>query len=67
MDWQLATVMVLVAAAGLYLVRRAWRTWRGAKGGCGGSCGCAAAAAERPGAALIPPEHLTLRRRPTRD
>jgi hypothetical protein len=69
MDWQLATVIVLVAAALLYLCRRAWRTWGRANNGCGGGCGCAKAIVppEAGGqkALLIPPEQLTLRRRGT--
>jgi hypothetical protein len=60
-DWQLPLTAAVVAAAALYLARRAWRTWTSR--GCG-DCGCAKkpAAAEQ-GGTLIPPESLTLRPR----
>jgi hypothetical protein len=68
MGWQLLTVILIVTAAGGYLLRQTWRAWTGSrKQGCGGGCGCAA----KPGAGntvpqaapLIAPEQLTLRRR----
>jgi len=46
MNWQLAVTIVFVAIAGLYLVRRSWRTWFGRKAGCGGGCGCASKPSE---------------------
>jgi hypothetical protein len=67
MDWQLAIVLVVIAAALLYLARRTWRTWAGAKGGCGGTCGCAGGKADGKSVSLIPPEQLTLRRRGGQD
>jgi hypothetical protein len=66
MDGQLLIVGTLVAAAGAYLTRRAWRTWGGRKSGCGGACGCAGSAERSHGDEpdpFIPREQLTLRRR----
>jgi hypothetical protein len=68
MDWQLILVLLIVAAAVVYLARSSWRTWRGRKTGCGGGCSCAktsvAPAGAREGGTLIPLEQLSLRRRP---
>jgi hypothetical protein len=65
MNWQLAIVSVIVAAAVLYLGRRSWRTWSRKAGGCGSGCGCSSKPPDlRNGsAALIPSEQITLRRR----
>ena len=65
MDWQLPLVLLCLAAAALYVVRRTWLTWRGRGGGCGGcKCSKPEAAATRKDA-LIPVNDLTLRlRRP---
>ena len=58
MDGQMIAVIAIVAAAGLYMVRRVWRTWAGKKSGCASSCSCAVeTAANKP--ALIPSEDLT--------
>jgi hypothetical protein len=64
MDGQTIAVVLIVAAAVLYLARATWRTWGGAKGGCGGGCGCKTAppaGGERP--TFIPAEQVGLRRR----
>jgi hypothetical protein len=64
-DWQLISVVLLVAFAAGYVAWKSWRTWRPPKGGCGGSCGCArqTPAAETPRSHnLIPADQLTLRR-----
>jgi hypothetical protein len=67
MDWQIVTVVLIVAAAVLYLGRAGWRVWSGAKGSCGGSCGCgrAGAAGKETVATptIIPADQLRLRRR----
>lgn len=63
MYWQLIIVIVIVALAAAYLVRRAWRTWN--KRGCGGGCGCATSKQNgQPVASttMIPAEQLKLRR-----
>jgi hypothetical protein len=62
---QLLIVMVLVAAASLFLVRQTWRAWAGRKAGCGGGCGCASKPNSRQEAPLIAPEQLTQRLRQT--
>lgn len=36
----------IVAAAGAYLLRVAWKTWAGTSGGCGSGCGKCVPAAE---------------------
>jgi hypothetical protein len=68
MDWQLVVVLVIVAAAVLYLARASWRAWRGKKAGCGGGCSCAKTPATNTEAnghvTLIPVEQLSLRQRP---
>ena len=64
MGWQLPAVGVVIAAALLYVGRRAWRTWTAAKGGsCGGGCGCASVREKEPAGAIIPAEELKLRKR----
>lgn len=68
MDWQLIVVGLIVAASCLYLVRQTWRSWTGRKAGCTG-CSCKHAAPAGPtegqgAVTLIPPDQLTLRRRP---
>jgi FeoB-associated Cys-rich membrane protein len=67
MTWQLIAVLVIVAAAAVYLIRQTWRTWSRKAGACGGGCGCARKTPTATGsngtAALIPSEQLTLRRR----
>ncbi len=46
MDWQLITVVVVLALAVGYVARSAWRTWFGpaGKGGCASGCGTCASA-----------------------
>ncbi len=65
MSWQLAIVLLIVAAAAAYLVRQTWRTWSGAAAGCRGGCGCSRTQAAPPEGkvTLIPSDQLTLRRR----
>jgi hypothetical protein len=46
MDGQLLIVGLVVAAAGAYLLRSAWKTWAGKKTGCGSGCGRCVPAAE---------------------
>jgi hypothetical protein len=68
MSWQLPLVLLIVAAATGYLVRRAWRTWAGHGAGCSG-CQCGDNAKETQGLQserLIPLQQLTLRERRTR-
>lgn len=48
---QLVLVGAAIAAAGLYVLRAAWKTWftSAAEKGCGAGCGkCAAPAPEKP-------------------
>jgi hypothetical protein len=62
MDWQVALVAVIVAAAVWYLSRQIVGKWAGKKGGCGG-CACAAKESTAdPGNDLVPADQLTLRR-----
>jgi FeoB-associated Cys-rich membrane protein len=50
MDWQLAAVWLLVAAAGLHVLRTLWKSLRGAGKGCGSGCGkCAPPDTNKPG------------------
>jgi len=68
MNWQLIAVIVIVAAAAVYIGRQTWRTWSTRKdSSCGGGCGCASktqASGNTNGApVLIPSEELVLRRR----
>lgn len=69
MGWQMYVVVILVAAAAVYVLRRLWGTWFGAKGGCTKGCGCSAVAAEKGGQAtavtFVPAEQLSLRQRPS--
>ena len=45
MDGQLAAVLVILGAAGIYLIRGTWRTWFGSSVSCGSGCGkCSSAA-----------------------
>jgi hypothetical protein len=65
-DPQLIAAIVLIGAAGCYLVWRALRSWvwnRG--GGCGGGCGCARTADAIPKTteAFIPSNELQVRNR----
>jgi hypothetical protein len=60
-EWQLGIVLAVVAAAGLYLARRAWRTWTAAKGPCPGGCGCSAKPVSSEDNSLIPVESLRIR------
>jgi hypothetical protein len=49
MDGQLAAVLVILGAAGLYLIRGTWKTWFGSSRGCGSGCGkCPAPTNEEP-------------------
>ena len=64
MDWQLAVVVLSIAAATAYIGRRAWRTWRRKASGCGGcGTGCKSAASKEAStlARLIPLEQITVR------
>jgi hypothetical protein len=65
LNWQLISVVVLVALAGGYIAWKSWRTWHPPKGGCGGSCGCAkqSSTAESAPPNLIPADQLTVRQR----
>jgi hypothetical protein len=67
MDWQLALVGLIIAAATAYIGRRAWRTWGRKASGCGGGCGtgCKSTASKdiSAPARLIPLEQITVRRR----
>jgi hypothetical protein len=67
MPWQMPLVLLVIAAAAVYLARQTWRSWTGTKsGGCGGGCGCSKATAteSKDGVTLVPVEQVTLRRRP---
>jgi FeoB-associated Cys-rich membrane protein len=64
MDGQLIVVLLLVSAAGAFLVRQTWRGWAKGKsscGGCGGGCKTTKASIEN--SVFIPAEQLMLRRR----
>jgi len=63
-NWQMPLVVMIVLAAGLYLLRRMWRSLTGRKaGGCGG-CSCAKTpTVGNDGGTLIPSEQITIRRR----
>jgi len=64
MDWQLILVVLIVAAAVLYLGRQSWRMWLGKKAGCG-SCSCSKPGATAQGngkVTVIPVSQLTVRR-----
>ena len=66
MDWQIATVLVIVGVALLYLASSTWRMLTGKKSGCGGRCRCddkSTAQKEKEQVTLVPVEQLTLRRR----
>jgi hypothetical protein len=60
MDWQMSIVVVLIAAAAVYVGRTSWRTWLPPKGQCGGGCGCHQQATNKSDA-LIPSDQLTVR------
>ncbi len=63
MDWQPIAALGAVALALVYVGRVALRAWGGQGAGCSG-CKCSGAASSaRKGAALIPPDQLTLRSR----
>jgi hypothetical protein len=62
MDGQMIVVVMLVATAAVYLIRRSWRTWTGKKAGCGSGCACGKPTQQRGG--LIPSAELTLRQLP---
>ena len=63
MDWQLIAACFAVALAGGYVCLRGWRVLRASKGACSGGCGCAKSETKTP--AIIAPEQLVLRQRPT--
>jgi hypothetical protein len=69
MDWQMYVVLIAVAAAAIYVLRRLWRSWFGATRGCSKSCGCSVATAKNgePSIAVtfVPADQLSLRRRPS--
>lgn len=67
MDWQATFAWIATTCAGAYIAWRMVRTLRPNKTGCAGSCGCAKATTnEIPGqAAIIPPEKLVLRQKPS--
>jgi len=55
MDWQLALVGIMVAAAALYLARASWHSWRSGKAGCsGGCCSTGKEAPSKNGSSAIP-------------
>ena len=58
-----ALVLLIVAAAGGYLLRQTWRTWAGGKTGCGSGCACPTKPESPATSAIIPLDQLTLRRR----
>jgi hypothetical protein len=60
MDWQLASVIVAVSAAVLYLAWTAMRTWRGDKAGCTSACARGPKEKNTPGG-FISSDELTLR------
>lgn len=39
MDGQLAAVLVILGAAGIYLIRGTWKTWFGSARSCDSGCG----------------------------
>jgi len=63
MDWQLTSVVILVAAAVCYLFWSAWRTWQGGQSGCNKHCSCGPSQADPQGNGLISSENLQLRQR----
>jgi hypothetical protein len=69
MGWQMYVVLILVAVAAVYVLRRLGHTWFGATRGCSKGCGCSASAADKHGAhgaaTFVPAEQLSLRRRPS--
>ena len=66
MDWQLSLAGIGIAAAAVYVSRRAWRTWAHKGSGCGGGCGSgckSASPAKSSGQGrLIPLQQITVRR-----
>jgi len=66
MDWQIVLVSLCLAAAAVYLGRRAWRTWSHRGAGCGGGCGCSASATPKNNDGLIGVDELTARLRSRR-
>jgi hypothetical protein len=65
-DWQLLVALALVAAAGCYLARRAWRTWTAKRSGCGGSCGCTGNGSAKESTSLVSREELLSRLKQSR-
>jgi 7-cyano-7-deazaguanine synthase in queuosine biosynthesis len=64
MDWQLGSVIVCVAFAGLYIGRQTWTTWAGKAGACGGCGSCASTGRAKAAAPLlITTDELTARLR----
>jgi hypothetical protein len=64
MDGQLIVVLLLVIAAGAFLVFQTWRGWAKGKsscGGCGGGCKTTNASTEN--SVFIPSTQVMLRRR----
>jgi hypothetical protein len=66
MDWQLYLAGIGIAAAAVYVSRRAWRTWAhkgsGCGGGCGSGCKSASPTTSNGSGRLIPLDQITLRR-----
>ena len=64
-EWQMVAVLLIVAAAGVYLARATWHSLRASKSGCAGGCGCKTkssdAAADEPQLASM--DELTARLR----
>jgi hypothetical protein len=62
MNWQLLIVLMLIAAAALYLGRVSWRMWRG-RGQCAGGCDCGAKATAPRAETFIPSTSLQVKGR----
>jgi hypothetical protein len=59
-NWQMPLTLVLIAAAGAYLIRTTIRRWRPNSTGCAGGC-CDKRETKNSTVELIKPEELVLR------